>query len=442
VNFREALRDLDARQPESMPERGLDRIQALAESLDHPELTYPSIHVTGTNGKTTTARMVTELACAQGIPAGAFVSPHVTSVTERLSLCGEPISEEEFATEYGRLLPYVQQIEMGGHRVTYFETLTALCYVWFADKPVGLGVFEVGMGGTWDATNLIRGDVAVLCPVGLDHKELGSTVGQVASEKAGIIKEGRTAVSREQRPEAMEVIGRRCDQVGAALLVEGRDFDLTSRAQALGGQSLSIRGLHARYDDLFVPLFGEQLARNAALSVVACEALLGKALDEDAVRSAIGVVESPGRLEVVGRRPLAILDGAHNPDAAAALVAALPEAFRWERLHLVIGMFQDKEVEEVARLLGPLADRAYTCANSSPRSAPPERVERAIAAAGVREVDNFGSVGEAVEAARSAAGDDDLILVTGSFYTVADARPMFVGARIAANEEGAPPDGR
>jgi dihydrofolate synthase/folylpolyglutamate synthase len=428
VNFREALRDLDARQPESMPERGLDRIRALADSLDHPELTYPSIHVTGTNGKTTTARMVTELACAQGIPVGTFISPHVTSVTERLSLCGEPIAEEEFAEEYGRLLPLVERIEGQGHRVTYFETLTALCYVWFADKPVGLGVFEVGMGGTWDATNLIRGDVAVLCPIGLDHKELGSTVAEVAEEKAGIIKQGRTAVIREQRPEAMEVIARRCDEVGATLLLEGRDFALTARSQAVGGQSLSVRGLHARYDDLFVPLFGAQLARNASLSIAACEALLGKALNEETVRPALGTVESPGRLEVVARRPLVVLDGAHNPDAAAALAESLPEAFRWDRLHLVVGMFQDKEVEVVTRLLAPLADRAYASVNSSPRSAPAERVVQALTAAGIRDVDDFGSVAAALEAARSAAGPEDLILVTGSFYTVADARPLFVGA--------------
>ncbi len=426
MDFRGALRDLDARQPESMPERGLERIQAIAESQNHPELTYPSIQVTGTNGKTTTARMITAIACGHGLSAGTYISPHVGSVTERLALCGEPISEEEFAQAYRHLLPFLERVDGPGFRVTYFETLTALAYLWFADKPVDLGVFEVGMGGTWDATNLVRGDVAVLCPVGIDHKELGSTVGEVATEKAGIIKEGRTAVVREQRPEALAAIEARCMEMGAELILEGRDFELLSRAQALRGQAISIRGRYGTYDDLFVPLFGEQLARNAAAAVTAFESFLGRALEEKAVRAGLAGVASSGRLEVAARRPLVVLDGAHNPDAAAALVGALPEAFKWERLHLVIGMFADKDVEAVVRLTGPLADRAYAGASSSPRAAPVERVEKALRSAGVVDVETFRTIPEAVAAARAAAGESDLILVTGSFYTVADARPLFV----------------
>ena len=426
MDFPEALRDLDARQPESMPERGLERIEAIAESLNHPELTYPSIQVTGTNGKTTTARMITAIACADGLSAGTYISPHVGSVTERLALCGEPISEDEFAEAYRHLLPFLQRVDGPGFRVTYFETLTALAYLWFADKPVDLGVFEVGMGGTWDATNLVRGDVAVLCPVGIDHKELGSTVGEVATEKAGIIKEGRTAVVREQRPEAMAAIEARCKEMGAELILEGRDFELLSRAQALAGQAISIRGRYGTYDDLFVPLFGEHLARNAAAAVAAFESFLGRTLEETAVRTGLAGVASSGRLEVVGRRPLVVLDGAHNPDAAAALASALREAFKWERLHLVIGMFGDKDVEAVVRLMAPLADRAYAGVSSSPRAAPLERVEKALRGAGVKDVQAFRTISEAVEEARAAAGESDLILVTGSFYTVADARSLFV----------------
>jgi dihydrofolate synthase/folylpolyglutamate synthase len=427
MRFRDALLDLDARQPEHMPGPSLDRIRSVAESLDHPELTYPTIHVTGTNGKTTTALMASALACAHGLTTGTFVSPHVEAVTERISVCGEPISDGEFGDEYERLLPHLQRVDALDGDVTYFEALTALAYLWFADRPVGLAVFEVGMGGTWDATNLIRGDVAVLCPVGLDHRELGSTVAEVAAEKAGIVKEGSTAVVRGQRPAAMEVIERRARDVGATLLLEGRDFELTSRALAVGGQSVSIRGPGATYPEVFLPLFGEQLARNAVASVTALEALLGRALDDGALRAALGAVNSPGRLEVVGRRPLVVLDGAHNPDAAEAVAGALAESFKWDRLHLVIGMFADKDVEAVARLLAPLADRGYACATSSPRAAPPERVELALKEAGLPDVDTFDTVAAAVDAAWTDAAEGDLILVTGSFYTVADARPLFLG---------------
>jgi dihydrofolate synthase/folylpolyglutamate synthase len=352
----------------------------------------------------------------------------VTSVRERISVCGREIAEGEFAEEYEHLLPYFEQVDGLGRHVSYFEALTALAYLWFADKPVGLGVFEVGMGGTWDATNLIRGDVAVLCPVGLDHKELGSTVGQVATEKAGIIKEGKIAVSREQRPEALEVIEARCKEVEAPLLLEGREFEMEARSRGVGGQVITVRGVHGRYEELFLPLFGEQLARNAGVAVVACESLLDRALDDRSVRSALGSATSPGRMEVVGRRPVVMLDGAHNPDAAEALATALQDAFTWERLHLVIAMFADKDVEKVAALLSPLADRAYPCVNSNPRAAPVERLAAALENGGVDEIERHPTVSEGVDAARASAGEEDLILVTGSFYTVADARPLFVGS--------------
>lgn len=429
MNYEDAIRDLDSRQSESMPEPSLDRIRALADLMADPQLTYPSVHITGTNGKTTTARLVAALACAHGLTTGTFISPHVTSVTERIAVCDEPISEREFAEEYEHLLPYLERVDGLGRRVTYFETLTALAYLWLADKPVGLGVFEVGMGGTWDATNLIRSDVAVLCPIGLDHvAHLGPTVEDIAEEKAGIIKDGRTVVVREQRPAAQAVIERRCKEVGATMLVEGTEYGLTSRFQALGGQALAIQGLETTYGDVFLSLFGEQAARNAAASVAACETLLGRSLGEEAVRQALGRATSPGRIEVVGRRPLVVLDGAHNPDAAEALASALPEAFRWDRLHLVMAMFGDKDVETVAGLIGPVADHGYVAVNSSRRSAPADRVAAALREAGLAHLETFHSVEAAVAAARERAGPNDLILVTGSFYTVADARPLFVGA--------------
>jgi dihydrofolate synthase / folylpolyglutamate synthase len=428
MSYEDAVRDLDSRQSESMPNPSLDRIRAVAELMAEPQVTYPSIHVTGTNGKTTTARVVTALACGHGLTTGTFISPHLTAVTERISVCDEPITRREFADIYRHLLPFLEHVDGLGRRVTYFEALTSLAYLWFADKPVSLGVFEVGMGGTWDATNLIRGDVAVLCPIGLDHvQQLGPALEDIAEEKAGIIKEGRTAVVREQRPGPLAVIERRCKEMDASMLLEGRDFAVLSRAQAVGGQAISVRGVHATYEGLFLSLFGEQAARNAAASIAACEALLGRSLGEDAVKQALSTASSPGRIEVVGRRPLVVLDGAHNPDAAEALPAALQEAFQWDRLHLVMAMFGDKDVETVAKLIGPLADRAYVTVNSSPRSAPAERVAEALRDAGPAELETFASVEEAAMAARAAAGRDDVILVTGSFYTVADARPLFVG---------------
>jgi dihydrofolate synthase/folylpolyglutamate synthase len=362
------------------------------------------------------------------LSTGTYISPHLTSVLERISVCGREITPEEFAEEYGRLLPYFERVDGLQRKVSYFESLTALAYVWFSDKPVSLGVFEVGMGGTWDATNLIRGDVAVLCPVGLDHKELGSTVAEVATEKAGIIKEGKVAVIREQRPEALAVIEARASDMAATLLLEGKDFDLEERSRAVGGQSITVRGLHGRYEGVFIPLFGEQLARNVGAAIVACEALLGRELDDRSLRASLGRMMSPGRLEVVARHPVVVLDGAHNPDAAAALVDAVQDSFTWDRLHLVLGMFADKDVETVAEILADLADRAYACKNSGSRAAPVERVEAALAAAGVDEIETHPTVAQAVEAARDWADEDDLILVTGSFYTVGDARGLFADA--------------
>jgi dihydrofolate synthase/folylpolyglutamate synthase len=350
-------------------------------------------------------------------------------------VCGREITEGEFAEEYEHLMPFFERVDGLGRHVSYFEALTALAYVWFADKPVGLAVFEVGMGGTWDATNLIRGDVAVLCPVGLDHRELGSTVDQVATEKAGIIKEGKVAVVREQRPKALAVIEARCKEMEATLLLEGQEFELEGRTHGVGGQAITIRGLHDRYESLFLPLIGEHLARNAAAAIVACESLLGRALDDRSVRAALEGATSPGRVEVVGRRPLVLLDGAHNPDAAAALADALRDTFKWSRLHLVIAMFGDKDVETVAAILGPLTDRAYPCVNSNPRAASVERLVEALEAVDVPDVEEYGTVAEAVEAARAAAAEGDIIVITGSFYTVADARPLFVASTRSTGEQ-------
>jgi dihydrofolate synthase / folylpolyglutamate synthase len=421
VRFERAVAELDARQPEHMPEPDLERIGALAALLDDPQLRYPTVHVTGTNGKTTTARLVSALACAHGLTTGLFTSPHLASVVERFEICGDPIAEETFGEEFEHLSPFLRAVDEQVGPVTYFEALTALGYLVFADAPVALGVFEVGMGGTWDATNLVAGDVAVICPIALDHRVLGSTIAEVAAEKAGIVKQGKVAVVREQAPEALEVIERRCDEQIATLLLEDREWGLEQRTAAVGGQALVVRGLHAEYGDLLLPIYGEHAARNAAAAIAAVEALLERGLDAEVVREALGSVTSPGRLEVVGRRPLVVLDGAHNPTAAEALATALPETFAGDELHLVIAVFADKDLDGIVRVLALLADAAYATAVDSVRARPASEVANALTAAGVP-TETFDSVAEALDAAKHAASADDLILVTGSLYTVADAR--------------------
>ncbi|MGA9159708.1 MAG: cyanophycin synthetase [Actinomycetota bacterium] len=421
MRFADAMAELEARQPEHMPRPDLDRMRALARLLADPQLTYPTIHVTGTNGKTTTARLAASIACAHGLSTGLFTSPHLASVTERFEICGEPIGEGAFGDEFEHLLSFLRTVDEQTGRVTYFEALTAFAYLWFADAPVGLGVFEVGMGGTWDATNLVSGDVAVLCPVALDHPQLGSTIAQVAAEKAGIVKQGKAAVVREQPAEALTVIERRCDEQIATLLLEGREWALDDLTPAVGGLAMAVRGLHATYDEIVLPLYGDHAAHSAAAAVVAVEAMLERALDQDAVRVALGSATAPGRLEVVSRRPLVVLDGAHNPAAAEALAEALPDTFTWDRLHLVMGVFTDKDVDGIVRPLASLADAGYAAATGSVRARPPRDVAAAMAAGGLP-TDAFATVRDALDAALDAAAAGDLILVTGSLYTVADAR--------------------
>jgi dihydrofolate synthase/folylpolyglutamate synthase len=400
----------------------LSRILAIATYLDDPQLSYATIHVTGTNGKGTAARVATEIACAHGLTTGLYTSPHLESVTERLSVCGADITEAEFAEEFTHLQPFLELVDdQSDERVTYFEALTALAYLWFADKPVALGVFEVGMGGTWDATNLVSSDVAVVTPIGLDHPELGATLTEVAGEKAGIVKDGKAVILREQAAEALAVLEARCDQVGATMSLEFRDWEVTERLQAVGGQSFAVRGLRASYDELFLPLFGEHAVRNAAAAIAACEALLGEALDDATLREALAGVRWPGRLEVVARQPAIVLDGAHNPAGAEALAAALREFFLWDRLHLVLSIGASKDVGGIAAQLAPLADVAYAARNASERTGDAIPIAEAFGAEG-KPVTVHASVAEALDAARAAAAEGDLICVTGSLYTVADAR--------------------
>ena len=420
MRFADALKRLDARQPEHMPGPSLERIREVAALLDQPQLTYPTIHVTGTNGKTTAARVAASVACAHGITVGLYTSPHLLSVTERLSVCGQDITEEEFAQEWEHLEPFLQLVDgRGSGEVTYFEAVTALAYLWFADKPVGLGVFEVGMGGAWDATNLVDGEVAVVTPIGMDHvAELGPTLEDIAGEKAGILKPGSTAVFREQEPAAEAVLAGRAAEAGSTPRWEGKDWEVEERLLAVGGQAFRLRGLHATYEDLYLPLFGDYAVHNAAAGVVAVEALTGQPLHDETLREGLAAVQSPGRLEIVALQPSIVLDGAHNPAGAAALAEAMRESFRWERLHLVLAVSANKDLAGICAPLAPLADEAYVARNESVRSADPVDVADALGRPAAR----FGAVAEALAAARAAAAPRDIVLVTGSLFTVADAK--------------------
>jgi dihydrofolate synthase/folylpolyglutamate synthase len=424
MRFEEALADLDARQPERIvPD--LDRIRALTELLDHPERAYPTVHVAGTNGKTTTTRLIGRILCAHGLSAGVYTSPHLHSVTERLALCDDAIPEDEFGEAYGHLRSYLEEVDRHGERVTYFETLTALAFLWFADKPVDAGVFEVGMGGRWDATNVVRSEVAVICSIDLDHPELGSTVEEVAREKAAIIKEGSTVIVQDAAPAELEAVSARAKEVEARFLVLGSDFHIRPRSVAVGGQQISVATPHGQYKDLFLPMHGAHQAENAATAIAACEVFMDRALSEEAVREALAGAASPGRLEVVSRQPLIVLDGAHNPEAARTLAQALGEAFVWKRLHLVIGVMSDKDVDGILAGLSSRVDRAYACASSSPRALPGEAMAEACRRRGL-DASAYESADHALDAALVAADEEDLILVTGSLYTVADARRRYL----------------
>jgi dihydrofolate synthase/folylpolyglutamate synthase len=360
-------RDLEERWPESRIEPSLDRISALVDLLGSPQRAYPVIHVTGTNGKSSTARMIESLLRSLGLRTGLFTSPHLTDARERICLDGEPIDAERLLDTWAEIAPYVdivdeRSVAAGGVRLSYFEVLTGLAFAAFADAPVDVAVVEVGMGGAWDATNVADGVVAVITPIGLDHRDyLGDTITAIAGEKAGIIKQGSLAVLAQQEVDAAEVLLSRAVEVDATVL---------GRGLAVGGQVLELRGLRAEYADVFLPLFGEHQAHNAALALAAVEGFLGGvgSLDADLVREGFGAVSSPGRLEVVRRSPTVIIDAAHNPHGAHSLARALADSFDFTSLVGVVGVLADKDALGILEALEPSLDRVVITAPVSPRA--------------------------------------------------------------------------
>ena len=369
-------RSLEERWPESRIEPSLDRIASLADLLGSPQRAYPVIHVTGTNGKSSTARMIESLLRSCGLRTGLFTSPHLTDARERICLDGEPIDAARVLDTWAEIAPYVDIVDErstteGGVRLSYFEVLTALAFAAFADAPVDVAVVEVGMGGTWDATNVADGVVSVVTPIGLDHRDyLGDTIAEIAAEKAGIIKAGSLAVLAQQPLEAAEVLLARAVEVEATVAREGLEFGVVARGLAVGGQLLALRGLRAEYADVFLPLFGEHQAHNAALALAAVEAFLEGAgpLDADVVREGFAGVTSPGRLEVLRRSPTVVVDAAHNPHGALSLAHALADSFDFTSLVGVVGVLADKDALGILEALEPSLDRVVITAPASPRA--------------------------------------------------------------------------
>jgi dihydrofolate synthase / folylpolyglutamate synthase len=416
----------------------LDRITDLMALLGDPERAYPSIHLTGTNGKTSTARMIDDLLRELGLRTGRYTSPHLESVTERIALDGQPLSDERFAEVYDEVAPYAELVDARHpDSVTFFEFLTAMAFAAFADSPVDVAVVEVGLGGTWDATNLINAPVAVVTTIGLDHVGiLGDTVEEIATEKAGLIHAGATVVSAPQPREADDVLVARATEVGASIVREGADFGVQSRTVAIGGQLLTIRGLAGTYDDVFVPLHGEHQASNAALAIAAVESFLGNGreqLDVDAVRAAFAGVSSPGRLEVVRRSPTVLLDGAHNAAGAAALAAALRDAFAFENLVAVVAVLADKDAAGLLAELEPVINSLVVTTNGSPRAMSADQLAAiAVEVFGADRVEVAARLDDAIDAAVAAAESETRlggagVVVTGSIVTVGEARHLLRG---------------
>jgi dihydrofolate synthase/folylpolyglutamate synthase len=416
----------------------LQKIRDLMDVLGSPQRAYPAIHLTGTNGKTSTARMIDALLRAHGLHTGRYTSPHLETVRERISLDGEPISEEQLVATYREVEPLAELVDARvAEPLTYFDLTTAMAYAAFADAPVDIAVVEVGLGGEEDATNVIEAGVAVILPIGLDHTEwLGDTIEDIAWAKAGIIHQGATVISAVQTEDAMRPILERSAAMAATVAREGSEFGVIHRDLAVGGQVLTLQGLGGVYDEVFLPLFGEHQAQNAACALAAVEAFLGagsdRQLDLALVREGFARVDSPGRLERVRSAPTILLDGAHNPHGMAATVKALEDEFSFRNLIAIVAMLGDKDAEGMLDLLEPVVAQIVVTRNSSPRSMPLEELEQlAVEIFGENRVTVAQTMPDAIEEAVVLAESDSDgtqsgvgVLVTGSIVTVADARKL------------------
>ncbi|MDF1603677.1 folylpolyglutamate synthase/dihydrofolate synthase family protein [Nocardioides sp. YIM 152315] len=437
--FEEVEDALLSRWPETKLEPSLDRILAFTELLGDPQRAYPVIHLTGTNGKTSTSRMIDTLLRALDLRTGRFTSPHVERMPERISVDGEPLSDDEFVRAFNDVAPYTHLVDVSqDHPLSFFETVVGMAYAAFADAPVDVAVVEVGMGGTWDATNVADAEVAVVLPVAVDHaRYLGDTPADIALEKAGIIKAGSTAVLAQQEPDVARVLLERAAEVGATVAREGVEFGVVSRVPAVGGQVVTLQGLRGRYDEVFLPLYGAHQAQNAAVALAAVESFVGEQgepLDDEVVRTAFAETTSPGRLEIVRRSPTIVLDAAHNPHGAEAVGAALEDSFTFDPLVGVIGVMSDKDADGLLAALEPHLAHVVCTQNSTDRAMSAERL-----AGAAREIfgehrvtvtprlsDAIDQAAALAEAGAAASVGSGAVLVTGSVVTVGEARTLLV----------------
>lgn len=416
-----------------------ERTARVLELLAEPQRSYRVVHITGTNGKTSTARIVERIIRAHGLRTGLFTSPHLTRFTERILIDGEPIADAAVADAWDEISPFVDIVdaelaEAGDEPLTFFELLTVLAFVACADAPVDVLVLEVGMGGSWDSTNTADGDVAVFAPIALDHADrLGDTIEKIAEVKAGIIKPGARAVSARQTPEAEAVLRRVAQEQGATIAFEGEDFALEADTLAVGGQLVSIRGLADAYDEQYLPLYGRHQGENAALAVAAVESLIGDAsqrIADNVLAEGLQEVASPGRLQLIGVDPTVIVDAAHNPHGAASLARALETSFDFEEWGIVLGVLDDKDAAGIIAQLGPLAAHMFVTEPDSPRADSADFLADLIEAAGQRATVHR-DLADAADAARewASGGDKRAVVIAGSVVLAGEAIAL-------ASEEG------
>ncbi|WP_207344766.1 folylpolyglutamate synthase/dihydrofolate synthase family protein [Arthrobacter sp. E3] len=433
--------ELLGRAPENKMEPRLDPLFRAMDILGEPNKAFPIIHITGTNGKTSTARMIEAGLLAHDLRTGRYTSPHLTKVTERISIDGSPVSDETFVRIWDEIRPYLDIVDAeleaaGDVRLTYFECLTILAFAVFADEPVDVAVMEVGLGGITDATNVGDGQVAVITPISLDHTELlGDTTGLIAEEKAGIIKEGAFVISAAQPADAAQVILDKARSVNADFRFEGVEFGVESRTIAVGGQSLDLQGLAGRYPGILLPLHGEHQAQNAAVALAALEAFLGggeKELNLELVQQGFGAVTSPGRLEVMRTSPTIVVDAAHNPAGIAVSAKALQESFAFSKLVIVLGVLVEKDAEAILNTIresyGDEAAEICLTQSNSPRAIPAAELAEMAVDLGWDEADVHIAerLDDAIEwAVERAEANNDLaggVLITGSITVVGEAR--------------------
>ena len=432
-----------ARWPETRISPTLDRIAALTDILGSPQLTYPTIHVGGTNGKTTTSRMIDSLLFEMGLRTGRFTSPHLESYLERISINGEPIDPKAAIFAYNDLSPYLDLMDTKFENpISFFEAITAMAFVAFAEHPIDIGVIEVGMGGQWDATNVVDADVSVIMPIGLDHMEyLGETIEEIARTKSGIIKPESHVVLAAQEPEVARILLEKVVEKSAIPYREGLEFALTKRDIAVGGQLISVRGVHGEYTDIYLPLHGAHQAANAAVAIATVEAFVGVKLDEELVRAAFASVSSPGRLEILHRDPTVIIDAAHNPHGATALADTIRNEFDFESIFCVLGILGEKDVKGVLRALEPVVDRLIVTKSDSPRALPvAELFAVAVQVFGndrvFKEDDLNSAITYAMEQAtliNQVSDGVSAVVITGSVVTAGSAREIL--RKIGRSEE-------